>query len=277
MYEISKIKLVPQLGGLTEYWADVEGYEGYYQISNYGNVRSLDRVIKEKTGKTQTLKGRILKPRINPGGYYYIGLGKNGTKATFAVHQLEAQAFIPNPASPDGERADSKPTVNHIDGNKLNNNLSNLEWASYSENLSHAYKTGLRQAVKSSEVGSKNYKRKLKPEQVLEIKRLLATGNLTHKEIATQFGVSKSIVGKINSNKYWSHITVSNAQYSEKSTTGNSGSKNNFSKLDESLVLRIKLALNCGVAVKLLANQYGVASTTIYEIKRGATWQHVSI
>ena len=67
------------------------------------------------------------------------------------------------------------------------------------------------------------------------------------------------------------------AKCSEKSTTRNSGSKNNFSKLDESLVLRIKLALSYGVAVKLLASKYGVASTTIYEIKRGATWQHVSI
>jgi hypothetical protein len=67
--EISKIKLVrfhsermrliPQLSGLTEYWVDISNYEGYYQVSNYGNVGSLDRVIKEKTGKTQTLKGRI--------------------------------------------------------------------------------------------------------------------------------------------------------------------------------------------------------------------------
>ena len=65
-----------------EYWSDIPNYEGYYQISNHGNVRSLNRVIKEKTGKTQTLKGRILKQRINPGGYHYIELGKNGSKAT---------------------------------------------------------------------------------------------------------------------------------------------------------------------------------------------------
>ena len=64
-----------------EIFADIPGYEGYYQVSNYGNVKSLDRVIKEKTGKTQTLKGRVLKQRINPGGYRYIELGKNGTKA----------------------------------------------------------------------------------------------------------------------------------------------------------------------------------------------------
>ena len=108
MQEISKIKLVPQLSGLTEYWLDIPDYEGYYQVSNYGNVKSLDRVIKEKTGKTQTLKGLILKPRINKGGYYYVGLRKNGTRATLAIHQLVAKAFIPNP--------NDKRTVNHIDG-----------------------------------------------------------------------------------------------------------------------------------------------------------------
>lgn len=264
MYEISMA-----LRHTPEIYVDIQGYKGYYQVSNYGNVKSLDRVIKEKTGKTQTIKGRVLKQRTNPGGYCYIGLRKNGTKATFALHQLVAQAFLDNP--------ENKPIVNHINGIKTDNNVSNLEWATYSENLSHAYSSRLRTAVSLQTVGSKNYKRKLKSEQVIEIKRLLAAGNLTHKEIAKKYGVSKSTVGNINSNRYWSHITVSNAKCSEKSTTRNSGSKNNFSKLDESLVLRIKLALSCGVAVKLLASQYGVASTTIYEIKRGATWQHVSI
>ena len=252
-----------------EEYVCIRGYEGYYQVSNYGNVKSLDRVVKEKTGKTQALKSRVLKPRINPSGYCYVELSKNGSKATFAIHQLVAQAFLNNP--------ENKPIVNHINGVKTDNNVSNLEWATYSENLSHAYSTGLRTSVSSKAVGEKNYRRKLKSVQVIEIKRLLAEGNLTYKEIAKKYGVSRSTIGSINSNRYWSHITVNNAKCSKKSTTRNSGSKNNFSKLDESLVLRIKLALNCGVAVKLLASQYGVASTTIYEIKRGATWQHVSI
>ena len=183
-----------------EYWTDIPNYEGYYQISNHGNVRSLDRVITEKTGKTQTLKGRILKQRINPGGYYYIGLGKNGIKATFAIHQLVAQAFIPNP--------NNKRTVNHIDGNKLSNSLANLEWATYSENLKHAYKTGLRRAVPTKAVGNKNYKRKLKSEQVIEIKRLLTTGNLTHREIAIKFAVARSTITEIKSGKRWKHLNV---------------------------------------------------------------------
>ena len=188
------------LKDVSEVFVDIPKYEGYYQVSNHGNVRSLDIVIKEKTGKTQTLKGLILKPRINRGGYYYIGLRKNGSKATFAIHQLVAQAFIPNPKN--------KRTVNHIDGDKLNNNVTNLEWATYSENLEHAYKTGLRTSVSLEAVWQKNYKRKLKPEQVIEIKRLLAEGNLTHKEIATKFSVARSTITEIKSGRRWKHLDV---------------------------------------------------------------------
>lgn len=146
MYELSMA-----LRHAPEYWQDIQGYEGYYQISNYGNVKSLDRVIKEKTGKTQTIKGRVLKPRINRGGYYYVGLRKNGSRATFAIHQLVAQTFLDNP--------DRKPTVNHINGIKTDNNVGNLEWATYSENLSHAYNSGLRTDVSTEAMGQKNYKR----------------------------------------------------------------------------------------------------------------------
>ncbi len=183
-----------------EVFVDIPNYEGYYQVSNYGNVRSLDRVITEKTGKTQTLKGRILKPRINRDGYYYVGLRKNGSKAAFAIHQLVAQAFLDNP--------ENKPTVNHINGIKIDNNVNNLERATYSENLEHAYKTGLRTSVSIEAVGEKNYKRKLKPEQVIEIKRLLAEGNLTHKEIATKFDVARSTIAGIKSGRTWKHLNV---------------------------------------------------------------------
>ena len=208
MCKLSTTKLPPQLSGsptiekddLTEYWLDILNYEGYYQVSNYGNVRSLDRIIKDKNGRTQTIKGKVLKLRINSGGYYCVGLSKNGNKATFSVHQLIAQAFIPNP--------ENKRTVNHINGIKTDNNLSNLEWATYSENLVHAYDCGLRSPVSLESVGQKNYKRKLKPEQVIEIKRLLEAGGLTHKEIATKFNVARSTIAGIKLGRSWRYLKL---------------------------------------------------------------------
>jgi hypothetical protein len=197
MYEIKLVRLIPQLSGLTEYWVDISNYEGYYQVSNYGNVRSLDRVIKEKTGKTQTLKGRILKPHTNSSGYYQINLNRKSVRTTFAIHQLVAQAFLDNRSR--------KPLVNHINGIKTDNNVNNLEWATYSENLEHAYKNRLRQAVKTNEVASKNYKRKLTEQQVREIRLLIAAKSLTLKQIANQYDVGRSTIGSIKSGRNWSH------------------------------------------------------------------------
>ena len=91
---------------------------------------------------------------------------------------------------------------------RWDNNVSNLEWATYSENLSHAYSSGLRTVVSIEAIRQKNYKRKLKPEQVIEIKRLLATGNLTHKEIASKFSVARSTIIEIRSGIRWKHLNV---------------------------------------------------------------------
>jgi NUMOD4 motif/HNH endonuclease len=205
MYELKLVRLIPQLSGLTEYWVDISNYEGYYQVSNYGNVRSLDRVITEhpsvkneqQTGKTQTLKGRILKPHTNSSGYYQINLNRKSIRTTFAIHQLVAQAFLDNRSR--------KPLVNHINGIKTDNNVNNLEWATYSENLEHAYKNRLRRAVKTNEVASKNYKRKLTEQQVREIKLLIAAKSLTLKQIANQYDVGRSTIGSIKSGRNWSY------------------------------------------------------------------------
>lgn len=111
---------------MQEIWKDIKDYEGLYQVSNFGNVKSLPR----KTNN-QYNKGIIMKQMIYR-GYSKVQLNKNGKIKWFAVHRLVAQAFLPN--------LDNKPQVNHIDGNKLNNNLSNLEWVTGSENQLHSYR-----------------------------------------------------------------------------------------------------------------------------------------
>lgn len=118
-----------------EHWVPIPNYEGYYEISSLANIRSIKRSVPTKSGYLKPEKERIITQRISNKGYLTVTLSKNGQSNTRQVHRLLAQAFIPNP--------ENKATVNHVDGNKLNNSLDNLEWASYSENAIHAYKTGL--------------------------------------------------------------------------------------------------------------------------------------
>lgn len=117
-----------------EIWKDIENYEGYYQISNLGRVKSLERYKKIKTKKV-LLKERIMKPHKQYGKsdneYLDIILYKNGKSERFYVHRLVAKAFIPNP--------ENKNQVNHKDKNKQNNNVYNLEWCTQNENVKHSY------------------------------------------------------------------------------------------------------------------------------------------
>lgn len=106
----------------NEIWKDVVGYEGLYQASNLGSIRNC--------------KGRIRSAFDDGHGYLSLSLYKNGHGQNLKVHRIIASAFIDNP--------ELKATVNHIDGDKKNNNVNNLEWASYSENHKHAYRIGLK-------------------------------------------------------------------------------------------------------------------------------------
>lgn len=114
-------------------WRDVPGYEGLYQVSDSGLVLGLPK---------RTSSGRIIKPHQNADGYLTVCLSKDNQKTTFRVNRLVALAFIPNP--------DYKLEVNHKDGDKKNNNVSNLEWCNRSENERHAYASGLKSRMPSA-------------------------------------------------------------------------------------------------------------------------------
>lgn len=121
-----------------EVWKDIKGYEGLYQVSNLGRVKSFDVYIKVgiKNAETALHKGRILKPMKNRQGYMRVELCKGGERKAIFVHRLVASVFIENP--------ENKVCVNHIDGDKQNNCVENLEWCTYSENMQHAFDTGLK-------------------------------------------------------------------------------------------------------------------------------------
>lgn len=124
---------------MEEVWKDIEGYEELYQISNLGRTKSLGRTI-ERTGPKgnkfyRTYPEKILICHKDLKGYYRTNLALNGRNTTVKIHRLVAQAFIPNP--------ENKPQVNHINGNKKDNRVENLEWTTNNENMKHAYNTGL--------------------------------------------------------------------------------------------------------------------------------------
>lgn len=118
---------------MEEIWKDIKGYEGLYQVSSEGRVKS-----KARNGNW---KEKILKPVKTKDNYFIVGLCKNGKSKNKRINRLVAEAFIPNP--------ENKPEVNHIDGNKHNNKISNLEWVTTKENIVHAYKIGLNSKEKN--------------------------------------------------------------------------------------------------------------------------------
>lgn len=131
---------------MVEIWKDIEGYEGLYQVSNLGNVRSLDKEVCSVNvyGEyTMIRKGKILKQNKNKDGYYVVKLQHNKAKKTCLVHRLVAIAFI--------NQKDGLDYVNHIDENKANNSVDNLEWVSHIENCNHA--------TRNKRISEKHYKK----------------------------------------------------------------------------------------------------------------------
>lgn len=112
-----------------EIWKSVKGYEGYYEVSSYGRVRSLDRMVTRSDGKKRLFKGKILKMCFCGSGYLYVTLSKNGETNNKYPHRLVAETFLPNP--------NNLSEVNHKDENKTNNCAENLEWCSHLYNANY--------------------------------------------------------------------------------------------------------------------------------------------
>lgn len=163
---------------MNEIWKDVIGYEDYFQISNLGRLFSKRR-------------NKILKCRVTKSGYEEIHTYVNKKSVFFKIHRLVAIAFIDNP--------ENKPEVNHIDCDKLNNKVDNLEWVTGSENVIHAYENNLINLP----TGEEHPKAVLNWELVREIRKIYKTVDISTNALARKYGVSGGTVRAILYNKTW--------------------------------------------------------------------------
>jgi hypothetical protein len=178
----------------NEVWLPVVGYEDYYEVRNLGRIKSHNRKVNCKNNSTSIRFGKILKPQVDRkwGGLNVILCNPFGQKRS-KIHRLVAIAFIPNPQN--------KPEVNHIDGDRFNNCVSNLEWVTSSENKQHAYDTGLKIPVK----GEDHCRAKLNPELISLAIAMRANGSKL-KEISELVGVSSCTLSKAINGKSWKHL-----------------------------------------------------------------------
>jgi len=168
---------------MDEIWKEIDGFNERYWVSSSGNVKSVYKTRPEK----------ILKQMTNKCGYKSISIYDNNRKIKIAtVHRLVAIAFLDNP--------NNKPMVNHIDANKTNNKLENLEWCTSSENIKHAYSMGL-----MDNKGSKHPRAKINEKTVIAIKADILSG-MRNIDISGKYKVHKDTVSNIKRNKQWKHV-----------------------------------------------------------------------
>jgi len=163
----------------------VKGFEDRYIITNHGRLFSIN-------GKWKGIHG--MKPTIDSAGYYIFGLRKKPIKKYVRLHRLLAEHFIPNPKN--------KREVNHKDGNKLNNNLTNLEWVTSLENSQHAVASGLFDFK-----GSKHWQSKLTEQDIPKIFEMRKSGMIM-KDIGNYFGVSRRTIGDVLNRNLWTHVSL---------------------------------------------------------------------
>jgi hypothetical protein len=180
---------------MKEIWKPIAGYEGFYEVSSAGRVKSLARYRDMGPSGLQPIPTRILKGSWSGlrKQYRMVCLHKNREKEGRLIHRLVAEAFVPNP--------DNKPQINHKDGNGRNNKVKNLEWVTSKENHEHAHATGL--GLKGSMVGTSKTTEKV----IQKLKIILASGKKqSARKIAEELGITEKTVYNVKYNYSWRHV-----------------------------------------------------------------------
>lgn len=182
----------------TERWLPVVGYEGYYEVSDCGRVRSLDRVIEDRRGRRRWLVGRVLRTcRGNQNGHVMVSLYTEGERGPRWIHRLVLEAFI-GPC-PEGTECC------HNDGNPANNALSNLRWDTPKSNAADSLRHGTHSSLGFR--GADHPRSKLSEQDVLEIRVAVASGK-RQRDIAIQCGVHQKTISKIARRRSWQHLEM---------------------------------------------------------------------
>lgn len=172
---------------MKEIWLPIKGYEGIYEVSNHGRVKSLERDILRSNGTTHRRKERILSSGLFKGHRYrFVILSINGEQTKEYVHRIVATHFI-------GEPSGDRNHVNHKDGNRVNNHVDNLEWVTHAENMRHAIEMGL----KKQPHGEDNPACKFSDKVVMEIRDLHDNNIYRQNEISEIYGISGTQVHRI--------------------------------------------------------------------------------
>jgi hypothetical protein len=174
---------------MKEIWKDILNYEGLYQASTFGKIKSLKR---------NNTNGKILKPFLNSNGYLYITLSKNGKCKNFKIHKIIASTFI-------GEPTFDKKEIRHLNGNRFDNNSSNLKYGNRSEQMKDRIKHGTH--FQPDNKGSKQWLSKLMDSDILEIIDLIKLG-WSDTKIAIKYNVCRQTINGIRNHKTWRHVNA---------------------------------------------------------------------
>lgn len=226
-----------------EIWKDIQDYEGFYQISNIGRVKSVFRVVSRCNKRQHSVKALIRQQWVNKKGYLVTNLCVNKKRQFFSVHRLVANAFIKNP--------ENKAEVNHKHGVKTDNRAIELEWNTHQQNMAHASMTKL------MPMGEKSCKAKVTQYQVIEIRKMLASG-VGQKVIADHFGVGSNLIWAIAEGKTWRWL-----QDGQSAVSKNRG-KNKRAMITKSQLAQINTLYSQGVTAYKISKILSISQTTVY-------------
>jgi hypothetical protein len=239
-----------------EIWKPVVGYEGRYEVSNLGRVKSLTITYRNKANRVCTYVGRLLRGTVNRDGYRLVNLKPKGPKQ---VHSVVCEAFI-------GPRPSKDHEVNHKNFDRTDNRATNLEWVLHTENVRHSVNAGRMKAMN----GKKASNIKLTPETALAIRAALEAGVESREDIAARFGCGVPTVGEISLGKQW---LIGAPRLDARKTANNPWKhESRRRKLTPEQVASIRSERAAGVPARDLAAKYSVAKDTVYQILRGESW-----